>query len=104
MSASSHYPGFDYPANQIFKFLAALDFFTIILQNGEIVHYKASDEDAFRQWLTANNIPDVRTEDGWVINQNSQPFYFVPLNELSFSLNSVSPAFVKQSSAKAFNS
>jgi len=70
MSASSHYPGFDYPANQIFKFLAALDFFTIILKNGEVVHYKASDILSFSQWLTDNNIPNIRTEDGWVINQN----------------------------------
>ena len=70
MSVSSHYPGFDYPANQIFKFLAALDFFTIILKNGEVVHYKASDILSFRQWLTDNNISNIRTEDGWVINQN----------------------------------
>jgi hypothetical protein len=70
MSASSHYPGFDYPANQIFKFLAALDFFTIILKNGEVVHYKASDILSFSQWLTDNNISNIRTEDGWVINQN----------------------------------
>lgn len=71
MFASSHYPGFDYPANQIFKFLAALDFFTIMLRNGEIVHYKALDVSSFSQWLIDNNIPDIRTEDGWVINQNS---------------------------------
>ncbi len=71
MSASSRYPGFDYPANQIFKFLAALDFFTIMLKNGEVVHYKASDESSFRQWLKDNNIPDIRTEDGWVISQSS---------------------------------
>ena len=71
MSASSDYPGFDYPANQIFKFLAALDFFTIMLKNGEVVHFKASDTNSFRQWLTDNNIPDIRTEDGWVISQSS---------------------------------
>jgi len=70
MSASSHYPGFDYPANQIFNFLAALDFFTIILKNGKVVHYKASDILSFSQWLTDNNISNIRTEDGWVINQN----------------------------------
>lgn len=45
---------FHYPANQIFKFLAALDFFTIMLTNGEVVHYKASDANSFRQWLTDN--------------------------------------------------
>jgi hypothetical protein len=71
MSASSNYPGFDYPANQIFKFMAASDFFTIMLKNGDIVHYKALDVNSFRQWLTDNNIPDLRTEDGWVINKNS---------------------------------
>lgn len=71
MSAPSHYPGFDYPANQIFKFLAALDYFTIILKNGEIVHFKASDVNSFLKWLTDNNIPNIRAEDGWVINQNS---------------------------------
>jgi len=71
MSASSHYPGFDYPANQIFKFLSALDYFTIMLKDGQIVHYTAPDVNAFRQWLTDNNIPDMRTEDGWVVNRNS---------------------------------
>ncbi len=71
MSASSHYSGFDYPANQIFKFLAALDFFTIMLKNGQIVHYTTTDVTSFSQWLTDNNIPNVRAEDGWVINQNS---------------------------------
>lgn len=71
MSASSHYPGFDYPANQIVKFLAALDFFTIMLKNGDVVHYKASDATSFSQWLLDNSVPDIRTEDGWVISQNS---------------------------------
>lgn len=71
MSASSHYPGFDYPANQIFNFLSALDYFTIMLKDGQIVHYTASDVNAFLQWLTDNNIPDMRTEDEWVVNQNS---------------------------------
>lgn len=72
MSASSHYPGFKHPANQVLKFLAALDFFTIMLKNGDIVHYVASDVKAFRKWLTDNNIPDVRAEDGWVITKNSK--------------------------------
>ena len=72
MSASSHYPGFDYPVNQVFKFLAALDFFTIMLKNGEIVHYTASDVNAFRKWLADNNVPDIRVEDGWVITKNSK--------------------------------
>jgi hypothetical protein len=71
MPSSSHYPGFDYPANQIVKFLAALDFFTIILKNGDVVHFKALDVTSFSQWLLDHNIPDIRTEDGWVINQNS---------------------------------
>lgn len=69
MSVSSHYPGFDYPANQIFKFLAVLDFFTIMLKNGEIVHYTAPDVSSFRQWLIDNNIPDIRSEDGWIIQK-----------------------------------
>ncbi|MEJ7678736.1 MAG: hypothetical protein WKG06_12935 [Segetibacter sp.] len=51
--------------------MAALDFFTIMLKNGQIVHYKATDEKSFSQWLAENNIPDIRTEDGWVINQTS---------------------------------
>lgn len=72
MSASSRYPGFDYPANQVFKFLAALDLFTLMLKNGEIVHYTASDVNAFRKWLTDNNVPDIRTENGWVITRNSK--------------------------------
>ncbi len=67
MTSTNHYPGFDHPAAQISKFLAATDFFTIMLENGDIIHFIPKDEVAFRKWLQENNIPDIRAEDGWII-------------------------------------
>ncbi len=69
MPVSSNYSGFDYSANQIFKFLVALDYLTIILKNGEIIHHMASDATSFCQWLTENNIPNIRAEEGWIIKE-----------------------------------
>ncbi|GAB2973958.1 hypothetical protein GCM10027049_05160 [Mucilaginibacter puniceus] len=59
MKPSSRYPGFDYEANQLSKYLSSAGVVTILLKNGEIIHYTAADKHAFRQWLTDNNIEDI---------------------------------------------
>lgn len=66
MSANSRYPGFDYPASELFKFLAASDFFTIMLKDGRIIHFTPDDANSFQHWLRLNKIIDMRTERGWI--------------------------------------
>ncbi len=62
------YPGFDYKASELSKFLAVSNFFTIMLKDGGIIHYTPLDENSFRQWLLDNKITDIRNENGWVTN------------------------------------
>ncbi|MBN9484562.1 MAG: hypothetical protein J0H46_14500 [Bacteroidetes bacterium] len=71
MTSSDHYPEFRYRAGQLSKFLAASDFFTIMLKNGDIVHFTPKDMSDFKEWLEQNNIPDIRAEQGWVINKKN---------------------------------
>jgi hypothetical protein len=66
MSANSRYPGFDYSASELFKFLAASDFFTIMLKDGSIIHFTPDDANSFQHWLLLNKIIDMRTERGWI--------------------------------------
>jgi len=57
------YPGFDYTANQLKKFLATREFFTILLISGEIIHFFPDNVETFYQWLLENNVTDMKTED-----------------------------------------
>lgn len=68
MTSANSYPGFEYPASQLSKFLAASDFFTIMLNNGDIVHFIPKDMAAFLKWLSDNKIQNIRTEEGWVVS------------------------------------
>ena len=54
------FPGFEYNANELNKFLASSDLFTILLKNGEIIHYTPSDKNAFIKWLQENKIMNIR--------------------------------------------
>jgi len=69
MVTASRYPGFEYSAEQLQQFLAASDFFTIMLANGDVVHFTPENEDQFRQWLSDNHITDIRSEKDWVIKK-----------------------------------
>ncbi|MBN8833653.1 MAG: hypothetical protein BGO53_09555 [Sphingobacteriales bacterium 39-19] len=71
MTSADHYPEFQYPAGQLSKFLAASDFFTIMLKNGDIVHFTPKDMPAFKKWLEQNNIANIRGEQGWVITKKT---------------------------------
>ena len=66
MSANSRYPGFDYPASELFKYLAATDFFTIMLKDERIIHFTPDDANSFQHWLLLNKIIDMRTERDWI--------------------------------------
>lgn len=56
------YPGFDYAANELIKFLAATNFFTILLVSGDIVHFFPDNVDTFYKWLLDNNVQDMRAQ------------------------------------------
>jgi len=66
MDTPQRYPGFKYAAKELYQFIAASNYFTILLDDGDIVHFTANDPDDFREWLSAHNIPDIRKLDGWV--------------------------------------
>ncbi|ASZ09609.1 hypothetical protein KTO58_27995 [Chitinophaga pendula] len=68
MTSADHFPNFDYNAEQLSKFLAASDFFTIMLKNGDIIHFTPKDVPAFMQWLGKNKIPNIRSEEGWIVS------------------------------------
>lgn len=69
MTTADRYPGFEYSAGQLLKFLAATDFFTVMLKNGDIIHFTPKDIPAFKKWLEKNKIANIRSEDGWVITK-----------------------------------
>lgn len=66
MDTPQNYPGFGYAAKELYQFLAAYDYFTIILEDGDVIHFTASNPDDFRNWLDAHNIQDARKMDGWI--------------------------------------
>lgn len=55
-----YFPGFIYPANELSKFIAAGDIFTIMLKGGTIVHHHAEDIDLFKQWLLDHKVYDIK--------------------------------------------
>ena len=69
MTAANHFPGFSHPADELLKFLAASELFTIMLKTGEIIHFTARDEALFRQWLLDNNVVDIKKEEDWIIKE-----------------------------------
>jgi len=70
MTSADRYPDFEYAAEQLSKFLAASDFFTIMLESGEIVHFTPKDADAFQSWLEKNGVTNMRKEKGWIVNNH----------------------------------
>lgn len=70
MTSADYYPDFEYTAGQLVKFLAASEFFTIMLKNGDIIHFTPKDVNDFEKWLEKNNIPSIRSEEGWVITKD----------------------------------
>lgn len=67
MTTANYFSGFEYPASELLKFLTASDLFTIILKNGDIIHFSTKDDILFKQWLLDNNVVDMRKEKGWII-------------------------------------
>ena len=59
MNKLTTYPGFEYTANELSKFIKACDFVTIQLKNGQIIHYTPDNIDDFIRWLKINNIKNI---------------------------------------------
>lgn len=62
MNVESRFEGFDHPIDAVVKFLATTEFFTLMLKNGEIVHFSPDDPAAFRKWLRGHRVPDIRED------------------------------------------
>lgn len=60
MSNSNHFPDFDYPIEQLSKFIATSEMVTIMLKNGNIIHYSPKDIFAFLRWLHNHGIEDLK--------------------------------------------
>lgn len=61
MPLPTTYPGLSVKAQDIRKFLAASDLFTLLLANGSVVHFEPQDPDAFRNWLKRHHIVDIKS-------------------------------------------
>ncbi|MEJ2880226.1 hypothetical protein [Pedobacter sp. GR22-6] len=57
--AGISFPGFDYAATEIIRFKETIEFFSIMLKDGHVIHYSPADISSFRNWLLHNAIPDV---------------------------------------------
>lgn len=55
------YPGFSQPAQNLSKFIAAGDIFTLMLKDGTIVHYTASHKEKFTKLLIDHDICDIKS-------------------------------------------
>ncbi|MEO8884956.1 MAG: hypothetical protein ABI367_02765 [Mucilaginibacter sp.] len=60
MKPLPNFPGFNYQASQLSKFIASAGLVTILLKNGEIIHYAPADIKAFVQWLVAHGVEDIK--------------------------------------------
>ncbi|WP_394772139.1 hypothetical protein [Mucilaginibacter sp.] len=65
---TSTYPGFQESVTSIKKFKASNDLFSIMLNDGRIIHHTAKDAVLFKKWLLDNNIEDIANK-----NPNNSP-------------------------------
>lgn len=58
---TNDYPGFEYTADQLGKFLLTAGIFTISLKGSDrIVNYSPDDTEGFLAWLTAHSIQNLK--------------------------------------------
>lgn len=63
MNTIATYPEFEYRASELKKYIEAVGMFSILLNNGEIVHFMPVCSTDFRKWLRCNNIINIRNSD-----------------------------------------
>ncbi|MFD2896100.1 hypothetical protein [Sphingobacterium arenae] len=65
---TNQYPGFEYSADELKKYFSgASGFFSIMLENGEIINHHPEDPKSFRAWLDQNDVIDVQLQARWTI-------------------------------------
>lgn len=66
MEAASYFPGFEYSASELIKYITVVRDFSLILKSGEIIKFTPHDDVSFEQWLNENNVQNIRKEEGWI--------------------------------------
>lgn len=67
MKAASYFPGFEYPASELLKYITVVKDFSLMLKSGEIIKFTPIDDLFFERWLNDNNVQNIRKEEGWII-------------------------------------
>ena len=55
----NYFPGFSHAATEIIRFKESIEFFSVMLATGQVIHHFPTDITAFRDWLMGNEVPDV---------------------------------------------
>ncbi len=58
-TVTTRYAGFSHDARELSAYGKILDFFTISLRNGSIVHHHPEDAEAFEAWLRHHGVRDI---------------------------------------------
>ncbi|WP_134091130.1 hypothetical protein [Olivibacter sp. XZL3] len=62
-TAKNTYPAFEFPASELSAFAVTIDFFSISLKSGKIIHFQPEDVQSFYDWLVAHGIRDIQKEE-----------------------------------------
>jgi hypothetical protein len=65
-AAAQHFPGFQYPASELLKYICVAKDFTLMLSSGEFIKFTPINDSLFEDWLIANNVQNIRKEEGWI--------------------------------------
>lgn len=60
MESTATYPEFKHEAKELTKYIEATGVFSILLKDGNISHFKPTDMEDFRAWLSQHEIPNIR--------------------------------------------
>ncbi len=66
MKTASYFPGFEYPASELLKYISIFKDFSLMLKSGEFIKFTPSNDNLFKQWLDDNDIQNIRKEEGWI--------------------------------------
>lgn len=66
MKAANYFPGFEYPASELIKYITVVKDFSLMLKSGEFIKFTPIDSNLFKQWLDENDIQNIRNEEGWI--------------------------------------
>ncbi len=61
-TVNNTYPSFEFSASELSAFGISIDVFTISLKDGKLIHFTPDDRQAFRDWLMANGVRDIKTD------------------------------------------